>query len=349
MSTADREVDAATRNAHAAASAETDDNPLEPLPEESAPSQIDAIVAPIMFYLSVAFLILAAGLIHRVGVDPSAATPLEEQAIAKGMLLLWPIFLVEGFVRFRVRRGQQSLRQRFLAYLFVCLFPPSRLVGRAYADPNMMWLPLLGWHHADKHLRRRLERFFSIPMIVVALLVLPVVGAEYIWAEKARDHFGLGLALDIGNSLIWAIFAFEFLVMISVADNKLRYCVQNWMDLAIVLLPLIDFLPLFRVLRLTRVLQVQQLSKMGRLYRMRGVLLKLWRAILVLDVLQRLIGNTPQKRLKQLRDLAAAKEEELAELRREIRELEHQLQAEGLITEEAPTDREPRPNDHTTP
>jgi len=286
-----------------------------------------------MFYLSVLFLILAAGLIHRVGVDLSAATPIEEQLITKGMLLLWPIFIVEGFVRFRVRRGQHSLVKRLFAYLFVCLFPPSRLVGRAYADPDMMWLPRLGWHHVDRHLRRRLERFFSVPMIVVALLVLPVVGLEYVWAEKVRDHPGLALALDIGNSLIWGVFTFEFLVMVSVADKKVRYCLQNWMDLAIVLLPLVDFLPIFRLFRLTRVLQVQHLGRMGRLYRMRGLLLKFWRAILVLDMLQRLIGNTPQKRLAQLRELAAAKEEELADLRREIAELELQSKANGPIAD----------------
>jgi uncharacterized protein involved in exopolysaccharide biosynthesis len=45
-------------------------------------------------------------------------------------------------------------------------------------------------------------------------------------------------------------------------------------------------------------------------------------------MLQKLLGHRPEKRLQQLRELLAAKEEELAELRREISELERQLAAE---------------------
>lgn len=278
-----------------------------------------------MFFLSILFLVLASGLIHRVGMDPANVTPLEEQIIARSMLAIWPMFLIEGVVRLIVCRGQGSRLQRIFGLLIVCLFPPSRVALRACSDPNRLWLPWFGWRHVDRHLRRQLDRFFSVPMILVALLVLPVVCAEYFWADRIRDHFGLGLMLDIANSVIWGVFTLEFLIMIAVADKKVRYCIQHWMDLAIVVLPLIDFLPIFRLLRLTRLMQAQQLTRMGRLYRIRGLLMKLWRAVLLLDMLQKLLGNRPEKRLAQLRELLAAKEEEVADLRKEISDFERQI------------------------
>lgn len=274
-----------------------------------------------MFYLSVAVLVLAAGVIHRLG--HGDLTGLEAVAIFWGLVLLWPVFILESLVRlFVCRRPGTTWRGRLAVFLGVCLFPPFRLGGRAYADPTTIWLPRLGWTKVDRDLRTRLERFFCLPMIVIALLVLPFLAMEYFWQETVRADFGLSLLLDIGTSVIWLAFVLEVIVMVSVADKKVRYCLTNWMDLAVVFLPLVDFMPLLRLVRLAGLVELGQVSRLGRLYRLRGLLFKLWRTMLLLEVMQRLLGHYREKRLRRLKELLASRQEEIAALNKEIAELQ---------------------------
>jgi hypothetical protein len=109
--------------------------------------------------------------------------------------------------------------------------------------------------------------------------------------------------------------------MLAVSDRPVRYCVSHWIDVAIVLLPVV-VMPLFRLVRVGRVLRLEQLLSWGRLHRERTLLTRGWRALLLLQVVQRLMGRASERRLRYLRELLRAKEEELADLRREITELE---------------------------
>ena len=85
------------------------------------------------------------------------------------------------------------------------------------------------------------------------------------------------------------------------------------------LLPLVAFL---QALRLGRLLRLQQLTRTARLYRLRGVLLRAWRALLLIDAISRLINGPAEKRLVKLRATLIQKEQELADLRAEIAKLE---------------------------
>lgn len=230
-----------------------------------------------MFWLALAFLILAAGVLHPPDKDDNSLFDFKLilEIISWALLAIWPIFLVEGLLRLFLYVRHDQLARRIGYVLLIALAPPLRMGSRSYADPGKMWPPVRGWCVVDRHLRKRLEHFFSVPMIVIALLVLPVLALEYFWAEAVQAHFALSLFLYVASSIIWMAFAAEFILMISVADRKGRYCLQNWMDLAIVILPLLDFLPILRLLRLTRLLELQQVSRLGRLYRLRGLLLKL--------------------------------------------------------------------------
>ena len=73
-------------------------------------------------------------------------------------------------------------------------------------------------------------------------------------------------------------------------------------------------------------LRMQQVTRLGRAYRLRAVAMKLWRAMLVLEVIQRLTGWSPEKRLKRLEELLRAKEEEIADLRGEIDRLRSEIE-----------------------
>jgi hypothetical protein len=285
---------------------------------------LDQVLGPGFFFLSVAFLILSAGVIHRLG--HGGLTAFEAAVLFWGALVSWPLFILEGLLRLAVcRRPGIPWRHRLAAFLLVCAFPPLRLGGRAYADPGKIWLPAWGWIKVDYHSRCRLERVLSVPMMVTALMVLPFLVMEYFWLPQVRASFGLSLALDIGTSVIWLAFALEFIVMVSVADDRIRYCLQNWMNLAVVVLPLVDFLPLLRLARLAGLLEAQKLSRLSRLFRLRGLLSRIWRAMLLLEMVQRMFGRYRERRLERLKQLLATREEEIIDLRQEIAELEATL------------------------
>jgi hypothetical protein len=288
------------------------------------PERLDRILGPVMFYLALTSLIVAAGVIHRVSHGDLSA--LEAELLRWGMLLLWPVFVLEGWLRLRIcRRPQQSRARRLWGFFAVAMLPPLRLAGRAYADPSKIWLPGWGWTTVDQRLRNRLERLISGPMMIVALLVLPFLAIEYFWLETVRAHFGLSLALDIGTAVIWLAFALEFIVMASLAEDRIGYCLGHWLDFAVVILPLIDFLPILRLLRLGSVLEVQQVSRLGRLYRLKSLAARFWRAILVLEMIQRLFGRNRENRLERLKKTLAARREEIDALEREIAEQENCL------------------------
>lgn len=279
-----------------------------------------------MFALSIIYLGVAAGVIHRL--EEGYFTLFEARVMTWCLVALWPIFAIEALLRFFVTRRQLSFWPRFWILLVVLLFPFVRIGMRALADPGKLWLPWPGWQVVDRKLRRTMERFFSVPLILFALMVLPILGLEYFWEEQVHQHFWLKLTLDIASSLIWMAFAIEFTLSISIAEHKVYYCLQNWIDLAVVVLPVIDFLPILRLWQLARLMQLNQLGRLGRLYRLRGLMLKAWRAFLLLEMLSRLLGNYKERRLKKLRDLIAAKEIELHELRQESIELELAIQKE---------------------
>ena len=76
---------------------------------------------------------------------------------------------------------------------------------------------------------------------------------------------------------------------------------------------------------------------MGRAYQLRGVGMRMFRGVLLLDVIRRLIEGRPDKRLRRLRGQLAQKEIEIQQLREEITKLEALLAKEGDKEESSPT------------
>lgn len=277
---------------------------------------IDRYTGGPMFVASMLFLLLLAGVLHFV----------EENGIGSvwtvccwGLLVLYPLFLVEFLLHLVL--GSPVWKQRLLS----CLIPPLRLGGRDFETGQRIWLPLWGWTPVDEELVLRLEKHFSLPMILIALMVLPLMAVENFWSERISTDPNLAFYLQLATGLIWLAFTFEFLVMISIVERKVRYCKEHWIDIAVICLPLIAFL---RTARLGRLLRLNSLAKTARAYRLRGLLMRTYRAFLVLEVIQRLLRPDPQKRLAQLREILAEKEAELEELRSEMRRLEGDLSAE---------------------
>ncbi len=276
-----------------------------------------------MFFLALLFLVVLAGLIHRY--PRLGPTDLETYLIEGALGFLWLLFLLEAALRFRLRDRARPAWKALLAATACALLPPLRMGCGGQARPHHLWLPGLGWREIDRHLRTTLERAFGAPMILVALMVLPLLAFEYCEAETIRASPVLALCLDVGTSIIWLAFALELILMVAVSDRPWRYVFHHWIDVAIVLLPAVELLPAFRLVRLGRALRAEQLLRWGRLHRLQALVARAWRAFVLLQIVQRLAGRSPARQLEKLQELLHAQEEAVEDLRREIAEVEKRI------------------------
>ena len=272
----------------------------------------------VMFYVALAFLLLTAFSLHHFNVEP--ADPERGELLGWMFAILWfPIFVeaVSGYWRTGDYSWGASGR-----LLLIWLVPPYRMVLATYPGGNCHWLPIIGWQAGGRELEDRLDRGFSIPMLFIALMILPVLAIEMFGETYVAEYPLLGEFRDFGTSIIWLAFAFEFVIMSSVTPAKLRFLARNWINLAIILLPLIAFLRGFQA---ARMLRLGRASKALRVYRLRGLGIRAWRGVLTLELIERLIFRKPQTRLARLRAKLADKEHDIAQLKRRIDHLEQKI------------------------
>lgn len=93
------------------------------------------------------------------------------------------------------------------------------------------------------------ERQTDLPMLVLSAIFAVVLAAPWLW-PGAADHVRL---LDTVEWSIWAVFAIELSIRVSLAPRRIPYLVSHWFDVAIVVLP---FLRPLRLLRGVRALAV---------------------------------------------------------------------------------------------
>lgn len=312
--------------------------------------QADEYALP-MFVLSVIFLLLLAGIIvtwidiPRVAelaqldggeqaTDPVAiaeALKMADSAARVGqyllaaLLIMWPLFWLEFAFNRSTYRNKEGARQTQWQPLLACLIPPLRIGTVSPSWDGRMWLPSLTWQHPGRELSTLLTRIFSKPMLIIALLILPILAIEFVFKGAIQQHFWLRLLLHVATGFIWFAFALEFIIMISATDKKLAYIKKNWIDLAIILIPLISFLRTLRVLRLAKLAKIQKIAKLGRVYRVRSLGSKALRALMMFGLVNRILRITPQKRLNKLKDQHKERLLELAELENEIALVEQDL------------------------
>lgn len=323
-------------------------------PTVSGASEAADWLAKPMFCLSLLFLFLLAGLVVAwvdFLPDPaqedlpvaqtSQTTPGDfwhNPALHTGFALLWaiiviwPLFLIEPIYLRWLSRGETGNAKNRYGFDWICAcIPPLRLGKAIPAKGGEIWLPRFDWHPPGKPLHKALERVFSKPMLIIALLILPVLVIEFRYQELLQNSITLKLILSISMGLIWCAFACEFILMVSSTNKKLAYVKKNWIDLAIILLPLVSFLRSLRIVRaakLAKFAKIQQLTKMGRVYRMRGLLAKTVRAFLVFEVINRIMKTAPEKRLDKLLAQVEEKEEELRELRQRVESVRTEMESQ---------------------
>jgi voltage-gated potassium channel len=288
-----------------------------------------------MFAAGLLFLLCLAGWLHF---GDESALQVPKRCCAWGLVLLYPLFVIEFLIHVVQHDG------RWPGDLLCCLFPPLRIAAREHATGRATWLPRAGWVVTDAALCRRLERVFSVPMILTALCVVPLMVCEVVFRSSLASRPVLQFALAASTALVWFAFTLEFVLMISLVEHKFRYCKQNWIDIAVICLPLLAILRTARLGRLGRLLKVQNLAGTARVYWLRGAVMRVYRAILVLEIFQRVFRQSTEQRLALLKQRLSEKETELDDLRNKIRRLERTTEAAPKAAPPATRKNAPRPS-----
>jgi voltage-gated potassium channel len=244
------------------------------------------------------------------------------------MNALWTLYLADFVLYLVALRGEEGIWKKALHGLGVFLLPMFRISIPTFSHPDKIWIPFMGWRKKKRALERRLVDAFSLPMICIVLLILPILGIEYLKKEWIQ-YRAVEVTLSIGSQLIWLAFAVEFVIMISVTRKKLAYCAKRWIDLAIIMLPILlfllpylSFLPIVRLTRLSRVLRSAQVLRSTRLLRLKGLGLKAFQALVLVSGTRRFGKKYHERMLKRLKKRLKEMEEEMVELKIEIAELE---------------------------
>jgi len=269
--------------------------------------------APEMFWMSVMSLFFLAGVLH---LNERSELRIVFLICLGSYVVTYPAIWVEA-----IWAGERGSQHGIARWIY-CLLPPLRLGGSDHTTGQNIWLPGLGWQPMGYQLEQRLERVTSVPMVILALLVLPLILAEHFWEKRLEEDPWLSGILNGVAGLIWLAFAAEFIIRLSISRNKWGYVKSHIVDLAIVILPFFSFL---QALRLGRLMRLQQIAKTARIYRLRGVALRAWRALLLFDAVSRILQGPPAKRLAKMKIQLEHMEEEMDDLRRRIRTLENEL------------------------
>ena len=270
------------------------------------------------------------------------------QVVLVVMFIVWCVVTVEAVVHWITRPWTREMRNQHLQSLLFCICPALRMCARSHEMHGRIWLPGMGWRQGGRRLQRQLERKFSIPMMVVALLIMPILIIEFFMKDQVAAYGWLRLFLHVGTGVIWFVFAAEFILMVSVAEKKIEYCKQHWIDLAIILLPLVSFLRSLSVLRATplaNLMRIQQITNLARAYRLRGTAIKALRVLILFDLINRVIHVSEESRIVKLEKELAEMElqtrllrQRIARLRLQKQEKESRTAAEDQISENQNSD-----------
>ncbi|MFC1767971.1 hypothetical protein ACFLZ2_05480 [Candidatus Margulisiibacteriota bacterium] len=97
--------------------------------------------------------------------------------------------------------------------------------------------------------QEQLNKFFEIPMIILAILVLILFIIDYTVPLYDPWETLVGWL----KWIIWSVFVIEYASKLYIANEKWKYIISNWFALLVILLP---FLRIFRVFRAFRAIKV---------------------------------------------------------------------------------------------
>ena len=122
----------------------------------------------------------------------------------------------------------------------------------------------------------RWEKSTERPLAAVALVFLAAYSVQVLVQPKGRAE----VALEVGTTIVWAVFLIDYLIRLRLATNRAQWFVRHLLDLAIVALPFLRPLRLIRLLVLFSALQ----KAVGGAIRGRVVIYSAFSAVLLIYV-----------------------------------------------------------------
>lgn len=284
------------------------------LPKSDMPGEVfcacdaDRLSGPLLFGFSILFLVVC-GLLLHFGVSERVESREQAAALGRWAVAISWIFPAEALWHWI--NGRRLHPQHWWA----AVIPVLRAGAKDHEEGTHIWLPGLGWQRADDRLERTLNRVLAWPMIGLAVLIVPLVAIEYGLANWLAKHALWSKCLEVATGIIWMAFVIEFVLMISVTRNKFRYALRHWLDLIVILLPVLAFL---RTAQLGRLARLKDLSRTVRAYRLKSLSTRSWRAFLTLEFFDRLARRNLTAYVSRLEEQLADKLEEIQRLQEKL-------------------------------
>jgi hypothetical protein len=155
--------------------------------------------------------------------------------------------------------------------------------------------------------------------------MIPFWITEIFYPAKMTTHPSFIHLINRGNALIWVLFVTEFFILFSIAEKRLDYLKKHWMEILIIILPM---LALTRFILISRSLHLIRIQHFLNIYRSKMVLKRIIRILVILDLVKRFYHRrNPEKYLIRLQEQLTEKKKEINNLKKQINEME-QLIAE---------------------
>lgn len=271
--------------------------------------------ARLMFCASLILLLLVGVMLPHGGVSEEVSQAIRAvEPLRWALIALWALIVIESLPALVAWRRADARSARWRA-LLVILIPPLRAAIVPCAQREWIWLPRAGWVKRTEREFHRLELRFAIPMLLIAILILPVIAAELLFASELEAVPELAIALHATTSLIWFGFAVEFMLLVSMATKKAEYALTHWVSLLIIVLPILAFLRSFLLFKL---LQLSKSTKLVQTLRLRVLLVRAYRLALLLNLVERVLERWPPVYLKLLKAREQRKQQELDTIRERI-------------------------------
>jgi len=283
-------------------------------------SRYDALTTPFAFYVGILSLLLIGALV-------TALTEEDISPMFQGVVpwlwgltgLCYLLVFVDAVLLFYFYRKDKQPMQRVERNrrLLALVFPPLRIGTHDISCAQNIWLPFWHWCRSNEGLFLELKRRFVLPMIGIALLIVPVLIIEWKFLGDIKEEWPalrIDLILEAVQTFIWCAFTFEFILMISVSKRKLGYVKKNWIDLLIILLPFVSFL------RTLRISQIARLKYATRSFKLRGVITKARQGLIFMDFLQRIFRLRPESEVRRIYRLLRENQQNREDLERKLKE-----------------------------
>jgi len=300
---------------------------------------VDNYIVRFMSLLKIVFLGLSAILIQYYQTDEAMLSLHYREEMLMVLLGLWAIFAVERLIYLALCPNKTW--KSFVAALFIVLFPPLHLAARRCHSVQYIWY-FSHWELVREALFEKIERQFLFWIVIILLIMSPFWIVELFFSYYLKEYILLQHVINIGNAIVWAVFVSEIIIEISITKKWQQYLIQHWVELLIILLPMLAFA---RFLRMAHLGSLSKLSfiqrmivsytakwqKLLNIYRTRSTLNRLIRIFILVDVIRRWQQKrNPQQYLRRLQEQLNDKQQEIDDIKKKIADTQKLINDEIL-------------------